>query len=106
MVDVFIDTLSLRIVGGPRHQHRVEPIVRQAASLLTARLRDLASSTEPARSVRVGVLTAPRQQLDLAATTDAEAAEQIASAWLDAIAPVVPADSGAPAPNARSRWPR
>jgi hypothetical protein len=83
-----IDRLSLSVAGAAGHEHRLEPIAARAVALLGERLDRWAAEggAAPAPGAVAG-LEAPPVNLDLAASTDEDAAGLIADALLAALAP-------------------
>lgn len=87
MADLDIGNLSLTIEGASGSEHRVQPIAARAAALLAARLDErVANSGASAELVSVESLRALPVSLDLSSTSDEEAANDIANAWLEAVA--------------------
>ncbi len=83
MFDLQIDRLQLNITNAAGHEHRLQPIARRAAALLAAGLDERRWSGS-GRSI--DHLNAPAVSLDLNRMSDAEAAQAIADAWLEALA--------------------
>jgi hypothetical protein len=88
VLDLQIDRLSLTLAGAAGHEHRVEPIAARAVALLGERLdRLLAEGAARPAAGAAGALEAPPVNLDLAASTDEDAAGLLADALLAALAP-------------------
>jgi hypothetical protein len=88
MTDITIGSLQLEISDAAGHQHRIQPIVTRAATVLAGHLsaRDQVESRSP-RSVYLDAIIAPALSIDLNHTSDEQAARQIAGAWFEALAP-------------------
>jgi hypothetical protein len=87
MLDLTISCLALNFDCAPGHGHRIQPISQRAASMLAADLAALESggSRSPG-SMHLGQISAPALNLDLNRSSNEQAARQIATAWLEAIA--------------------
>jgi len=77
-----ISKLKLAVTNASGHEHRMRPIAAAAARMFAAR----AGERWPAASASIDSLAAAPISLDLAATTNHEAATRIAGAWFDALA--------------------
>jgi hypothetical protein len=86
MADVHIHDLKLTIRDAQGHEHRIRPIAQRAAEVLAAKLEQQAASGAGRESVEVEGVSAPAVSLDLNQSTDEHAANEIAAAWLDALA--------------------
>ena len=87
MPDVQIGSLSVAIQNASGHEHRVGPIAGRAASIFSARLdRQLQKNGATTRLNSIAVIgaTTPRQ-FNLRLMSDEQAANQIASAWFEAV---------------------
>jgi len=83
MTELTIDLLKLNLENGAGHEHRVGPITERAVGLLTEKLGIyLESSTS--RSALFKTLNGAAD-LNLSATSDEQAAQVIADAWLQAL---------------------
>jgi hypothetical protein len=84
---VTIDSLAVTIDNAAGHEHRIGAIAARAADIFAQRLSDrLDGSARP--WTRKSIEGLPHVPLfDLGLMSDEEAARQIASAWLDAVAP-------------------
>jgi hypothetical protein len=82
MRQVHVDALSLGLAAGSLAPHRVAPVAAKAASLFAERL-DGVLRDQPGRDLHLGALQAA--PLTLTNMTDADAANAIAQAWLDAV---------------------
>lgn len=82
MFDLTIDRLQLNITNAVGHEHRLQPIALLALDLLADRLDE-----HQGRGQRTSInnLDVPAVRLDLNRMSDAEAAQIIADAWLDAL---------------------
>jgi len=87
MLDLHIDRLQLNIADGAGHEHRVRPITEHAVALLAERLAERveAAGQSPTANTIESLSAAPLS-FDLARMSDAQAAEAIAGAWLEALA--------------------
>jgi hypothetical protein len=83
MVDLQIECLRLHIDNATGHEHRIEPIALMALALLASDL-DRRGWNTPGESVQH--VDTPAVRLDLHRMSDAEAAQAIADAWLEALA--------------------
>jgi len=87
MLNLHIDRLQLNIADAAGHEHRVRPVTEHAVALLAERLAErLDSAGPPPATGAVESLSAAPLSLDLARMSDAQAAEAIAGAWLEALA--------------------
>jgi hypothetical protein len=69
------------------HEHRIEPIAQRAASVLAARLGQLAADNAISHlGTRSDSLTSAPVDINLRGMSNDQAANAIASAWLDAVA--------------------
>jgi hypothetical protein len=84
-MDVKVECLSLVIENGAGYEHRIGPIAARAAQLFGQWIDTPAQPSQEERTRRTACGAIP-SQLDLARSTDEEAARQIARAWLDAVA--------------------
>jgi len=87
MSELRIDRLRVSVANAAGHEHRLEPITRQAATLLAERLARRRVAGLPAAPSSASHLVAARVDVNLAETTDAEAADRIAGAWFTALMP-------------------
>ena len=82
-----IGSLHLSIQNAAGHEHRVGPIAGRAASIFASRLENYfqknGAATQP-RSIDIASLT-PSLQLNLRLMGDEQAAEEVASAWFEAV---------------------
>ena len=83
MLDLTIDRLQLNITNAAGHEHRLQPIVLRAVGLLADGLDERRWSGQDSR---MGTLNTAAISLDLYRMSDAEAAQVIADAWLEALA--------------------
>jgi hypothetical protein len=83
-MDLRIDLLRLDLISAAGHEHRIEPIALRAATLLAERLAARAAAGVHREPQAIDAVTAPAASIDMARTSDAEAADQIADAWLAA----------------------
>lgn len=87
MLELIVDRLSLAVAGAAGHEHRLEPIAARAVALLGERLdRLLADGALRPAAGAAQALQAPPLHLDLAASTDEDAAGLLADALLAALA--------------------
>lgn len=84
---VTIDSLAVTIDNAAGHEHRIGAIAARAAEMFAQRLSDrLNGSAWPWSPNSIeGLAHVPL--FDLGLMSDEEAAREIASAWLDAVAP-------------------
>lgn len=88
MLDVTIDRLNLTVAGAAGHEHRLEPIAARAVALLGERLnRRINDGNAAPAGGAVETVSAPPVNLDLAASTDEDAASLLADALLAALTP-------------------
>ncbi len=86
MANVNIDRLNLTIENARGHEHRVAPIARHAADIFTTRLDEqLKSAGRQPSSTDLDALSASPLRFDLRSMSDAQAANAIADAWLNAV---------------------
>jgi hypothetical protein len=82
-----IGALNLTVQNAMGHEHRIEPIAQRAASVLATRLGQLATDNAVSlRDTRIDSLTAAPVNFNLRSMSNDQAANVIASAWLDAVA--------------------
>lgn len=82
-----IGALNLTVQNAMGHEHRIEPIAQRAASVLAIRLGQLAMNNAVSqRATRIDSLTATPVDFNLRSMSNDQAANVIASAWLDAVA--------------------
>jgi hypothetical protein len=82
-----IGALNLTVQNAMGHEHRIEPIAQRAASVLAKRLRQLATDNAVSHlDARIDSLTAAPVDFNLRSMSNDQAANVIASAWLDAVA--------------------
>ncbi len=85
MPEVEIETLNVAIWNASGHEHRVGGIAGRAASIFSVRLsRQLEGGTAQPKSIDDVGAAAPLQ-FDLRSISDEQAANEIASAWLEAV---------------------
>jgi hypothetical protein len=85
-LDLRIESLRVEITDAAGHEHRIPPIARRAAELLAERLEQQRDSDAGRASTEIESVSARALSLDLGTTTDEQAANDIAAAWLDALA--------------------
>ena len=85
-IDFVIDCLRLEINTAAGHEHRVQPVALRAAELLAARLSQQYADAGHQNSANLGTVPAPSVNMDWSRTSDEQAADQIARAWLSALA--------------------
>jgi hypothetical protein len=83
MFDLKIDRLRLNIDNAAGHEHRLQPIALRAVALLAARL-DGPPRLEVSRE-RWDTIATERVDLQLNVMSDEQAAEGIATAWVEAL---------------------
>jgi hypothetical protein len=83
MFDLIIDRLQMNITNAAGHEYRLQPIALLALDLLAARLEQRGWNRAGGR---IDNLDVPTVRLDLNRMSDAEAAQAIADAWLEALA--------------------
>lgn len=87
MVEINIQNLHLQMDNIAGHEHRIQPIVARAAALLTERLYERwANGGRAPDSDSIESLNAPPVSLNLGSMSNEQAAYQIATAWLEALA--------------------
>lgn len=87
MLDLRIEQLHFQIENAAGHEHRIHAIAMRAAALLAERLRErLAASGRSPDSGTIDNLSAPPVGLSLNGMSDGQAANDIATAWLEAVA--------------------
>ena len=86
-LELRIECLRLEIADATGHEHRIQPIAQRAAKLLTEWLEQQQAASGGGRaSAEIESVSAPAMSLDLSRTSDEQAANDIAAAWLDAVA--------------------
>jgi hypothetical protein len=86
-IDFRIECLRLEIGDAAGYEHRIQPIAQRAAEVLAARLEQQEVASGAGRgSAEIESVSAPALSLDLSRTTDEQAANDIAAAWLNALA--------------------
>jgi hypothetical protein len=80
MTDIHIDSLRINFENGAGQEHRIRPITERAAAIFADRLIDY----EGTRSLEI--LRASPVSVNLAATSNEDAARMIARAWLEVLA--------------------
>jgi hypothetical protein len=83
-MDLRIDLLRLNLMSGAGHEHRIEPIALRAATLLAERLAARCAAGAHMEPQAIDAVAAPAVSIDMARTSDSEAAGHIADAWLAA----------------------
>jgi hypothetical protein len=86
MADLDIRSLSLNIENASGCEHRVQTIAARAAALFATWLDERVADSGPSASVSVESLSALPVSLNLSSTSDEQAANDIANAWLEAVA--------------------
>ncbi len=87
MVEVSIQNLHLQMENVAGHEHRVQPIAARAAAIFMERLYELWADGERAPASRsIDSLSALPVSLNLSSMSNEQAAHQIATAWLEALA--------------------
>jgi hypothetical protein len=87
MVEVNIQSLHVQMDNVAGHEHRIQPIVARAAALFTERLHERwANGRQAPDSDSIESLSAPPVSLNLGSMSNEQAASQIATAWLEALA--------------------
>ena len=86
MLDLKIDSLNLNIENGAGQEHRIQPIALSAVTILADRLSEREAAGIRSGGVTVEDLNAAPVSLDLNKVSNHQAAEQIANAWLEALA--------------------
>jgi hypothetical protein len=84
-MDLAVSLLSLNITDAHGHEHRMHSIASRATRLFAERL-DQHCSQAHVDDMNLDIVSAPALSLDLGSTTDAEAANEIAAAWMEALA--------------------
>jgi len=87
-LELKIDRLHVNISVAAGHEHRISPIVSRAAALLAERLAERWSTSQrsAAASGSMESIAAGPVGLDMARTSNEQAAEDIAGAMLEALA--------------------
>jgi Tfp pilus assembly protein PilV len=80
-----IECLRLEINNAAGHEHRIQPIALRAAEVLAARLEQQYAGAGR-KSARLDTVSAPAVNVDLSRTSNEQAANSIAGAWLAALA--------------------
>ena len=87
MLDLKIDCLRLNIENVAGHIHRIRPITARAATIFTQRLNERWSDSRWASdSGGIDSFNVPPVHLNLNGMSNEQAAEAIASAWIEALA--------------------
>jgi hypothetical protein len=81
MADLEIERFVLHIEAAAGHEHRIEPIVVRAITLLSERLDDVQLDT--GRRLKIERMTAPATQLNLNVMSDEQVASHLAASWLE-----------------------
>jgi hypothetical protein len=82
-----IGALNLTIQNAMGHEHRIQPIAQRAASVFAARLGQRSTYSAVSHlGARIDSLTAVPVDFNLRSMSNDQAANAIASAWLDAVA--------------------
>lgn len=82
-----IGALNLTIQNAMGHEHRIDPIAQRAASVFAARLEQRTAGIAVSRlGTHIDSLTAAPVDFNLRTMSNDQAANVIASAWLDAVA--------------------
>lgn len=84
--DFTIDCLRFEINDAAGHEHRIQPIALRAAEILSARLEQQSAGAGRYSSAWLDAVSAPSVNLDLSRTSNEQAANTIARAWLAALA--------------------
>lgn len=84
--DFTIDCLRIELNDAAGHEHRMQPIAQRAAGILAARLEQQYAGDGRNAFTRLGAVSAPSVNIDLSRTSDEQAANTIARAWLAALA--------------------
>jgi hypothetical protein len=87
VIDLRIDRISLELHAAAGHEHRVQPIVARAVTLLGERIVALGDELPDPPPAAVEALSAAPLRLDLAGMGDEEATNRIADGMFEAIAP-------------------
>jgi len=85
-LDFTIDCLRFEINDAAGHEHRVQPIALRAAEILAARLEQQYAGAGRNSPAAINAVSAPSVNLDLSRTSNEQAANTIARAWLAAVA--------------------
>jgi hypothetical protein len=86
--DLKISSLALAFENSSGHEHRMQPIALRAANVLAERFSaSYRVGGQLPRSARLNTITAPALSIDLAHTSDEQAAHQIAGSWFAALVP-------------------
>jgi hypothetical protein len=87
MLELKIDQLKLNIENGRCHEHRIQSIAGLAAAIFAERLNELwADGGRAPDSRSIDTLSAPPVSLNLSGMSDEQVANDIATAWLEALA--------------------
>jgi len=86
MLDLEISQLSISIENAVGHEHRIHPIALRAGQILAQRIEEKYGEDGTAAAVDRAELTGGDIQLDLSRTSNEQAAQAIAAAWLAAFA--------------------
>jgi hypothetical protein len=82
-----IGALNLTIQNAMGHEHRIDPIAQRAASVFAARLEQRTAGIAVSYlGAHIDSLTAAAVDFNLRSMSNDQAANVIASAWLDAVA--------------------
>jgi hypothetical protein len=82
-----IGALNLTIQNAMGHEHRIDPIAQRAASVFAARLEQRTAGIATSHlGAHIDSLTAAPVDFNLRSMSNDQAANVIASAWLDAVA--------------------
>ncbi len=85
MLDLEISQLSLSIENAVGHEHRIHPIMLRAGAILAQRIEEKYGEAGAA-AADGAELKGADVQLDLSRTSNEQAAQAIAAAWLAAFA--------------------
>jgi hypothetical protein len=86
MLDLEISQLNLSIENAAGHEHRIHPIALRAGQILAQRIEEKYGESGAAAAADRAELTGSDVQLDLSRTSNEQAAQAIAAAWLAAFA--------------------
>ena len=87
MQDLNVDRLGLSFSNVQGHEHRIRPIAARAAAIFAERVEVYCGNAGPLPAARnVGSVSAAPLNLNLRTMTDEQAAQSIATAWLEALA--------------------
>jgi hypothetical protein len=84
--DLRIDCLRLEINTASGCEHRVRPIALRATEVLAARLDRLCADAGRKTALSLDTVSVPPVNVDWNRMSDEQAANQIADAWLSAVA--------------------